>query len=108
MLSSRFTVFCRKVVTHNKRLFHNTKPRYEERIHPLRRTIKILTDDIKLATKPREERTSILSNIFPSHVDIVIIGGAAVGSSIAYFLKHKTGINGLRIAVIEKDVTVSI
>ncbi|KAF2881130.1 hypothetical protein ILUMI_25041 [Ignelater luminosus] len=105
MFSTRFTVFFRKVVLTNKRLFHNTKPRYEERIHPLRRTIKVLTQDIKLAAKPREERAAIISNIFPRHVDIVIIGGAAVGSSIAYFLKHKTGINGLRIAVIEKDAT---
>lgn len=44
--------------------------------------------------------------IFPSHVDICIIGGGAIGSSIAYFLK-KAAKHGLNIAVVEKDKTVS-
>lgn len=42
--------------------------------------------------------------IFPNHVDVVIIGGGAIGSSIAYFLKERAR-HGLRIAVIEKDLT---
>lgn len=46
-------------------------------------------------------------NIFPSHVDICIIGGGAIGSSIAYFLKEKAR-QGLNIAVLEKDKTVSM
>lgn len=45
------------------------------------------------------------SDIFPSHVDICIIGGGAIGSSIAYFLKEKAR-HGLNIAVVEKDKTV--
>src|SRR5437870_11256168 len=36
--------------------------------------------------------------------DIVIVGGAAVGSSIAYFLTHDLGFTG-SIAVIERDPT---
>src|SRR2546423_13988388 len=36
--------------------------------------------------------------------DVVIVGGAAVGSSIAYFLCHDLGVAG-SIAVIERDLT---
>lgn len=43
----------------------------------------------------------------PNHVDIVIIGGGAMGSSIAYWLKEMSGEHGLRILVVEKDPTVS-
>lgn len=42
--------------------------------------------------------------IFPSHVDVCIIGGGAIGSSIAYYLKEAAR-DGLRIAVIEQDKT---
>lgn len=43
--------------------------------------------------------------LFPNHCDLVIIGGGAVGSSIAYWCKTM-GLQGLRILVVEKDQTV--
>src|ERR1041384_3285596 len=36
--------------------------------------------------------------------DVVIVGGAAVGSSVAYFLTHDLGFRG-SVAVIERDPT---
>lgn len=43
--------------------------------------------------------------IFPNHCDLVIIGGGAIGSSIAYWCKT-IGLQSLRIVVIEKDQSV--
>lgn len=44
--------------------------------------------------------------LFPTHVDILIIGGGAIGSSIAYFLKQKV-LDGCRVAVVDRDFTVN-
>lgn len=75
-------------------------------MHPLHRTVKILKDDMRkipqyLGLRPPDER----DYIYPHHCDILIIGGGAIGSSCAYYLKEKVGPN-LRIVVAEKDSTV--
>lgn len=45
--------------------------------------------------------------IWPGHCDVLVIGGGAVGSSIAYHLKEN-GTDGVNVVVLEKDPTVSL
>lgn len=100
----------------------NLQPTEED---PIARTHRILKDDVKSLKKyiPLMNEKSVSENvamfkhtlfgggdgypedqIFPSHCDVLIIGGGAIGSSIAYFLKDRAR-EGLRIAVLEKDST---
>jgi len=44
--------------------------------------------------------------IFPKTVDVLIVGGGVIGSSIAYWLQNKCR-DGLTIAVVEKDLSVN-
>lgn len=44
--------------------------------------------------------------IFPKTVDILIVGGGAIGSSIAYWIQNKCR-DGISIAVIDKDLSVN-
>lgn len=82
------------------------KLRPPDPINPYVRTVKILKNDMRnlpnyLGLRPPDDR----DYIFPHHCDILIIGGGAVGSSCAYWLKEKVGPN-LRIVVAEKDSSV--
>lgn len=45
------------------------------------------------------------STTYPCHADVVIIGGGAMGSSAAYWIKKIAG-EGLSVVVIEKDPRV--
>lgn len=46
------------------------------------------------------------NQIFPKTVDILIIGGGVIGSSIAYWIQNKCR-DGVTIAVVEKDLSVN-
>lgn len=62
----------------------------------------LLNDDREtVIVDPPEE-----GHIFPAHCDILIIGGGAIGSSCAYWLKERAK-EGLHVVVVEKDKTVS-
>ena len=77
---------------------------------------KIQALDIILEQKKMQEKSTTRSyfgkvftlpkkkDIFPQYCDVLIIGGGAVGSSIAYHLKEAAG-PGLDIVMLEKDST---
>ncbi|XP_021929318.1 FAD-dependent oxidoreductase domain-containing protein 1-like isoform X2 [Zootermopsis nevadensis] len=86
--------------------------------NPFKRTFRILGNDMKTAknkvqsfiTKVQGVRevtnkvpkSPYRDGVFPEHCDIAIIGGGAMGSSIAYWLKQRAP-NAITVTVIEKD-----
>jgi FAD-dependent oxidoreductase domain-containing protein 1 len=97
-------------------------PKFE---HPVRRTGRILKNDLLRAKyrvedffsggktqkhkMPLEKIDQFIENredvrMFQTHCDVLIIGGGAMGSSIAYNLK-KAARHGLNVVVLEKDPT---
>lgn len=74
--------------------------------NPVTRTFNLIKKDVKKASSVFSKNDNFNEEMFPSHCDVAIIGGGAMGSSIAYWLKERTG-KGLSVAVIEKDPTVS-
>lgn len=67
---------------------------------PLGRAARIFKRDIINLSKGRLDVPE--SEVFPAYVDVAIIGGGIVGSSIAFWLKHRVA-QGLNVLVIEKD-----
>lgn len=105
-----FNRFASKVLINFNRCVHSTPKNYKKQIeNPFLRTLRILKEDfyrLEGPTKHSEERERALMGLFPRHADVIIIGGGAIGSSIAYWLKEKTSREGIRVVVIEKDMTV--
>lgn len=110
MLHKKTLNFLNKWLT-SKRCFHQTKMLYEKGENPLWRTFRILKEDVQIAKSmiTNERCDDILyDRAIPKHVDALIIGGGAMGSSVAYWLKEKTLRGRLNVAVIEKDPSVNI
>jgi NADPH-dependent 2,4-dienoyl-CoA reductase/sulfur reductase-like enzyme len=90
--------------------------------NPIKRTVRILGNDMNTVKNKVQSfiatvqgirevayqaaKSPYRGGIFPEHCDVVIIGGGAVGSSIAYWLKQRAP-NALAITVIEKDPSVN-
>lgn len=76
--------------------------------NPLERCKRFIKRDInemwKKANDPFDQYED--NKIFPKTVDILIVGGGVIGSSIAYWLQNKCR-DGLTIAVVEKDLSVN-
>ena len=67
--------------------------------------MKIVNTSFKLITKSFVQRSVTNYHRSNLHYDAVIVGGAGMGSSTAYFLKNKAP--SLKVAVIERDPQVS-
>ncbi|XP_043275335.1 FAD-dependent oxidoreductase domain-containing protein 1 [Venturia canescens] len=89
--------------------------REPEEEHPFKRATRVLKTDfrrIKRKTLFWKDHSKDLrkgdwdteDQLFPTHVDVLVIGGGAIGSSVAYWIKERVK-DGLRVAVLEKDPT---
>ncbi|KAH8034366.1 hypothetical protein HPB51_023496 [Rhipicephalus microplus] len=70
---------------------------------PDRRAFKILRDEFRGYMKPKS--SEVQEPLFPKEVDILVVGGGIMGSSIAYWLKQRAP-ESFSLAVLERDLTV--
>ncbi|XP_050529128.1 FAD-dependent oxidoreductase domain-containing protein 1-like isoform X2 [Daktulosphaira vitifoliae] len=76
--------------------------------NPLERCKRFIKRDFnELVSKMNDPFSQYKDNkLFPKTVDILIIGGGVIGSSIAYWIQDKCR-DGISIAVVEKDLSYS-
>jgi len=88
---------------HDNIAFTYKYPKYQFKIGPFERALR----KFKIDVNRLKQGKSVFNNseLFPNEVDVVIIGGGLIGSSIAYFLKQ-TVLDGLKIVVIDRDPNV--
>lgn len=117
-LSSSSVSFCGKQVVRNHRWISSTSTMMNDQPsseNPIKRTARILGNDFRrmknfiLPTKNTDELDSFMKKyeseaVFPRNCDVLVIGGGAVGSSIAFWLKKRAR-EGLNVVVVEKDPT---
>lgn len=105
MFSSQLRFLVKKIGSNN---IHTAIKLRSSEENPVSRTIKIIGNDLKRAVNKftTNSNDDVPLDQFPTFCDVAIIGGGAIGSSIAYWLKERTR-KGLKVAVIEKDPTVS-
>lgn len=80
----------------------------KKRINPILRTWNILRNDFQNILPSFDETRLKALNSFPSHTDVLVIGGGIMGTSVAYWLKEKSGSSGIDVTVVEKDPTVRL
>ncbi|XP_060536227.1 FAD-dependent oxidoreductase domain-containing protein 1-like [Cylas formicarius] len=106
MLCRNIVNTCSKQKLCKIQLLHTSASVFKETENPILRTFRILGTLKRKRPKESSPKFSILpQDLCPTDVDIAIIGGGAIGSSIAYWLKEKTNETALNIVVIEKDPT---
>ncbi|XP_045471479.1 FAD-dependent oxidoreductase domain-containing protein 1 [Harmonia axyridis] len=91
----------------NRTICSSSILRRKKRINPIIRTWEILKQDVQNMGSSFEESEMRAHNSFPSHTDILVIGGGIMGTSTAYWLREKSGLRGVNVTVVEKDPSFS-
>lgn len=79
--------------------YNNLRTYVKKVKHPFVKTWDVISQEIPVLLGSKKQPI-----VYPEHVDIVVIGGGFIGSSVAYWLKSRTG-EGISVVVLEKDLT---